>query len=135
MRGLSIRQFEVIRTLGAGTFGRVKLVRLAGQPEPFALKVIPKSLVIQLKQVEHIQLEKRILEELEHPFIYSLKAAFQDELMVYMLFEFCSGGELFNRLRKDGRFSNDIALFYSTEILLALTHMHEHSVVYRDLKP
>lgn len=50
--------------------------------------------------------------ELNHPFIYSLKAAFQDECFIYMIFEYCSGGELFNRLRKDGRFSNDVTMFY-----------------------
>lgn len=52
-----------------------------------------------------------------------------------MIFEFCSGGELFNRLRKDGRFSNDVAMFYICEILLAICYMHEKNIVYRDLKP
>ena len=50
--------------------------------------------------------------ELNHPFIYSLKTAFQDDCFIYMMFEYCSGGELFNRLRKDGRFSNDVTMFY-----------------------
>lgn len=52
-----------------------------------------------------------------------------------MLFEFISGGELFSRLRKDGRFSNDVALFYTTEILLTLCFIHSNNIVYRDLKP
>lgn len=52
-----------------------------------------------------------------------------------MLFEFIGGGELFSRLRKEGRFANDVCLFYACEILLALQYMHRNRVVYRDLKP
>lgn len=129
-----ISKYEVLTTLGAGTFGRVKQVLTPGK-EVLALKQISKSHIINLKQVEHIKLEKRILSELHHPFIYELKTAFQDDIFIYMLFEYCSGGELFNRLRKDGRFSNDITMFYTCEILLALCYMHDKNIVYRDLKP
>lgn len=52
-----------------------------------------------------------------------------------MLFEYVCGGELFSRLRKDGRFSNDVALFYGVEIILALQYLHQQETVYRDLKP
>jgi len=52
-----------------------------------------------------------------------------------MLFEFIQGGELFSRLRKDGRFSNDMALFYICEIYLALNYLHQKNIIYRDLKP
>jgi len=54
---------------------------------------------------------------------------------VYMLFEYIQGGELFSRLRKEGRFSNDVTLFYVTQILLALQYLHSLDIVYRDLKP
>jgi protein kinase X len=67
----------VTETLGAGTFGRVKQI-VGPSKEVLALKQISKSHIINLKQVEHIKLEKRILTELNHPFIYSLKTAFQD---------------------------------------------------------
>jgi serine/threonine protein kinase len=52
-----------------------------------------------------------------------------------MLFEYVSGGELFSRLRREGRFANDVALFYACEILLALQFLHKRNIVYRDLKP
>lgn len=52
-----------------------------------------------------------------------------------MLFEFISGGELFSRLRKEGRFSNDVCLFYAVEILTSLQYLHKVQIVYRDLKP
>ncbi len=101
-----------METLGAGTFGRVKMI-LSPSKEILALKQISKSHIINLKQVEHIKLEKNILLEMDHPFIYSLKTAFQDEIFIHMIFEYCPGGELFNRLRKDGRFSNDVTMFYA----------------------
>lgn len=52
-----------------------------------------------------------------------------------MLFEFISGGELFSRLRKEGRFSNDVCLFYGCEIFLTIQYLHKQRIVYRDLKP
>jgi len=80
-----ITKYEVTETLGAGTFGRVKQV-IGSNKEVLALKQISKSHIINLKQVEHIKLEKKILSELNHPFIYSLKAAFQDDTFIYMIF-------------------------------------------------
>ena len=52
-----------------------------------------------------------------------------------MLFDYISGGELFSRLRKEGRFANDVALFYTAEITLSMQYLHKHEIVYRDLKP
>jgi len=86
----------------------------------YALKMLKKTEILRLNQVEHIKSERSILEEISHPFLVSLKASFQDTRYIYMLFEYISGGELFSRLRKDGRFANDVGLFYTTEILLAI---------------
>ena len=52
-----------------------------------------------------------------------------------MLLEYVCGGELFSRLRKEGRFSNDVALFYITEIITAFEYLHSMDIAYRDLKP
>lgn len=54
-----------------------------------------------------------------------MKSAFQDTLYIYMLFEYIQGGELFSRLRKEGRFANDVCLFYATEILLSIIYLHK----------
>lgn len=134
---LSISDFEIRSTLGTGTFGRVRQVRYKKSTSPlvFALKMLQKTEIVKLNQVEHIKSEKRILGEIDHPFIVKFFTCFQDGKNVYMLFEFLSGGELFSRLRKEGRFSNDVALFYTSEILLALRHLHKKEIVYRDLKP
>jgi serine/threonine protein kinase len=129
--------FSIGDTLGTGTFGRVRLVscKVDSVEQFFALKMLKKSEIIKLKQVEHIKAEKAILSQICHPFIVNLFAAFQDEKNLYMLQEYIIGGELFSQLRKVGRFSNDTARFYASEIVLALEYLHERNIVYRDLKP
>ena len=134
---LSIRDFEIGPTLGTGTFGRVRQVRFKHSlsPHVFALKMLRKTEILKLNQVEHIKSEKRILAMTDHPFIVKLICSFQNSRYIYMLFEYLPGGELFSRLRKDGRFSEDVALFYASEILLALRYLHRNKIIYRDLKP
>ena len=132
--------FTIGDTLGTGTFGRVRLVSyhhppLSAKPLHFALKMLKKSEILRLKQVEHIKAEKAILSRICHPFIVNLFTAFQDERYLYMLMEYVIGGELFSQLRKVGRFSNDTARFYAAEIVLALQYLHLKDIVYRDLKP
>ena len=136
---LSRALFHVGDTLGTGTFGRVRLVSylqpsLSPKPLHFALKMLKKSEIIRLKQVEHIKAEKSILSRICHPFIVNLFAHYQDERYLYMLMEYVIGGELFSQLRKVGRFSNDTARFYAAEIVLALQYLHSKDIVYRDLK-
>jgi len=129
--------FSIGDTLGTGTFGRVRLVTYPVEKEKryFALKMLKKSEIIRLKQVEHIKAEKNILSTLAHPFIVNLYTTFQDEANLYMVMEYVIGGELFSQLRKVGRFSNDTSRFYAAEIVLALEYLHERNIVYRDLKP
>jgi hypothetical protein len=105
------------------------------KPLYFALKMLKKSEIIRLKQVEHIKAEKSILSRISHPFIVNLYTAFQDERNLYMTMEYVIGGELFSQLRKVGRFSNETARYYAAEIILALAYLHSLDIVYRDLKP
>ena len=101
----------------------------------YALKILKKSEVIYLKQVDHVKTEKKILEELNHPFIVNLFGAFQDDKNLYLLLEYVIGGEFFSHLRKAGRFPNDTAKFYAAQITLVFEHLHSMMILYRDLKP
>ena len=101
----------------------------------FALKMLKKSEIIRLKQVEHIKAEKSILSRITHPFIVHLYAHFQDDRYLYMLMNFVQGGELFSQLRRAGRFSDMTAKFYACEIVSALEYLHSIQICYRDLKP
>ncbi|TBU65995.1 cAMP dependent protein kinase [Dichomitus squalens] len=138
---LKLTDFEVKGTLGTGTFARVLLVRLrasSGQSSTsncFALKVLRKTEVVRLRQVEHVNGERYILSRVRHPFIVDLYATFQDSLNVYMLMSYVPGGELFTHLRRAKRFTADVTRFYLATIVLALKYLHSFNIIYRDLKP
>jgi len=76
---LDLSQLKLLATLGTGSFGRVRLVQVIKDSKYYALKILKKSEVIYLKQVEHVKTEKKILEEIDHPYIVNLTGAFQDD--------------------------------------------------------
>merc|ERR1712232_1235222 len=86
-------------------------------------------------QVEHTKSERKVLEVASHPFIVTLHYAFQTPKKLYMVLEYCPGGELFFHLSRAGRFSEARCKFYSSEILLAVEYLHRLNIIYRDLKP
>lgn len=143
-RKLQLDDFAKVRTLGTGTFARVCLVRLASpkneaeRSRVFALKILRKTEVIKLKQIDHVRHERAILGEVSgHPFITNLLASFSDRESLYLLLDYVPGGELFSYLRKFRRFDEKMARFYAAEIVLVLEYLHEQQggVAYRDLKP
>jgi len=129
-----MNNFEQLNLLGAGTFGRVHRVRNKFTKKEYAMKVLRKSVIMQLKQVEHLKNELDILMSINHPFIIRLHKTYVDTRNIYLLMEL-SGGEFFNLLRTMGRLDREATRFYSAEMVLVLEHLHERSIVYRDLKP
>jgi len=132
---LGLTDFVILQTLGTGSFGRVHLVKLRATGKFYAMKVLKKSEVVRLKQVEHTVNEKSILEQIDHPFLVHMQATFQDAHNLYMVLEYVVGGELFSYLRKSQRFPNHISKFYAAEVILAFEYLHSKDVIYRDLKP
>jgi serine/threonine protein kinase len=127
--------FILVKTVGKGSFGKVVMVRKKDDSKIYAMKILKKEMVLKRKQYEHTLAERRILENIDHPFIVSLRFAFQTEHKLYMVFDFFNGGELYHYLSEGGRFTEDRARFYAAEIASALDYLHRHGVVYRDLKP
>ncbi|RDW59758.1 putative cAMP-dependent protein kinase [Coleophoma cylindrospora] len=131
----SLTDFDIQRTLGTGSFGRVHLVQSKHNQRFYAVKVLKKSQVVKMKQVEHTNDERRMLQEVKHPFLITLWGTFQDCKNLYMVMDFVEGGELFSLLRKSQRFPNPVAKFYAAEVTLALEYLHSKEIIYRDLKP
>ena len=96
----SLGDFEMLRTLGTGSFGRVHLVQSKHNQRFYAVKVLKKAQVVKMKQVEHTNDERRMLQEVKHPFLITLWGTFQDSRNLYMVMDFVEGGELFSLLRK-----------------------------------
>ncbi|RGB43523.1 kinase-like domain-containing protein [Rhizophagus diaphanus] len=130
-----LSDFNICRTLGTGSFGRVHLVQSKYNNRFYAMKVLKKSEVVRLKQVEHTNNEKHILEQVQHPFLVNLWGTFQDSANLYMVMDYVVGGELFSILRKNQRFPDHVAKFYAAEVVLAFEYLHERDIIYRDLKP
>lgn len=130
-----LRDFQVLRSLGTGSFGRVHLARSVHNGRFYAMKVLKKERVVKMKQVEHTNDERRMLAVVEHPFIIRMWGTFQDSNAVFMIMDYIEGGELFTLLRKSQRFPNPVSKFYAAEVCLALEYLHSHNIIYRDLKP
>lgn len=96
----SLADFEILRTLGTGSFGRVHLVQSRHNQRFYAVKVLKKAQVVRMKQVEHTNDERRMLAEVKNPFLITLWGTFQDSRNLYMVMDFVEGGELFSLLRK-----------------------------------
>ncbi len=100
----------------------------------YAMKVISKNFIIQREKVEQILTERRILEKVNHPFIVRLHFAFQTKYYLFLILDFCPGGELFYHLHNSYRFPESLARFYLCEIILAIEYLHSCDILYRDLK-
>jgi len=94
-----------------------------------------KQDVIKRNQREHTASERHVLETVSHPFIVNLHWAFQTPTKLYMVLEYCAGGELFFHLSRAGRFSEGRCKFYAAELVLAIGYLHSLNIIYRDLKP
>ena len=128
--------FDFLKLIGRGTFGRVFQVRKKDTRRIYAMKVLSKKEIVAKKEVAHTIGERKILQRsLECPFLVGLKFSFQTEKELFFVTDYKCGGELFWHLQKEGRFNEDRARFYIAELILALEHLHKYDIVYRDLKP
>lgn len=130
-----LQDFEAIQILGKGSFGEVFLVKLKQTGELFAMKVLKKEMVMSQNLVKYVMAERNVLSYIRHPFIIGLKYAFQDCNKLFLVLEYCSGGNLAACILRYKKFSEEISRIYLCEILLAIEELHRRDIIYRDLKP
>ena len=133
--GINLTNFTILKVIGRGSFGKVYMVKMKSDGAIYAMKTLKKDFVIKTKQVANTKVERDIMQMVNHPFIVKLYFAFQNTEKLYFVCDFLNGGELFYHLCNQIRFSEDRARFYAAEIVLALEHLHENGIIYRDLKP
>eukprot|EP01017_Pseudomicrothorax_dubius_P002978 TRINITY_DN1030_c0_g1_i2.p1 TRINITY_DN1030_c0_g1~~TRINITY_DN1030_c0_g1_i2.p1 ORF type:complete len:430 (+),score=93.11 TRINITY_DN1030_c0_g1_i2:63-1352(+) len=133
---VTIDDFDLLKTIGRGSFGKVYLAKHKATGQLLALKKLKKKEIEERVQADNVLTEKKILQIASNPFIVKLTYAFQNDSSIYLGMEYMPGGELFYHLRNMKRFNESTALFYAAEVLLALEYLHDSlNVIYRDLKP
>ncbi|XP_054711276.1 ribosomal protein S6 kinase alpha-5-like [Uloborus diversus] len=136
---VDISDFDLLKVLGTGAYGKVFLVRkLRGNDRGklYAMKVLKKASIVQKqKTLEHAKTERQVLEAIrQSPFLVTLHYAFQTDAKLHLILDYVSGGELFTHLYQKDHFTEDQVRIYVGEIILALEHLHRLGIIYRDIK-
>lgn len=134
-QSLKIDDFDLLKVVGKGSFGKVMQVKKKDTGRIYALKTLRKAHIISRSEVSHTLAERSVLAQINNPFIVPLKFSFQSAEKLYLVLNFVNGGELFHHLQKEQRFNINRARFYAAELLCALECLHGFNVIYRDLKP
>ena len=134
-RKLTPDDFDILKLVGQGAFGKVFQVRKKDSGGIYAMKVMKKDRIIAKDQAEYTKAERDILTAVTHPFVVSLRYSFQTTSKLYLILDFINGGHLFFQLYQMGTFGSELTKFYISEIVLAIGHLHGLSIMHRDLKP
>eukprot|EP00959_Pyramimonas_sp_CCMP1952_P360276 7544302-Pyramimonas_sp.AAC.1 len=120
-----MNDFEIVKTLGNGYMGSVRMVKLADGKDTssYALKIIDKRRAVREHQVARVMQETQLLGLVSHPFVVRLMGTFQDDALLFMLMECVDGGDMFCAIGSD-KFDDRCAQFFAAEITLALGHIH-----------
>ncbi|TMW64902.1 hypothetical protein Poli38472_009069 [Pythium oligandrum] len=132
---VSIRDFQIIKPISKGAFGKVYLARKRTTGDQYAIKVLAKEHVLRKKQIQHIETERDILVTVESPFVVKLFWTFQTKRNLFLVMEYLPGGDFMSLLECIVQLEEQVARVYIAEVALALKHLHEKGCVHRDLKP
>ncbi|PKA46759.1 CBL-interacting protein kinase 24 [Apostasia shenzhenica] len=128
-------KYEVGRTIGEGTFAKVKFARNTETGEPVAMKVLAKSTILKHKMVNQIKREISIMKMLRHPHIVSLHEVLASTTKIFIILEFVTGGELFDKIVDQGKLPENETRRYFQQLIDAVDYCHTEGVYHRDLKP
>uniref|UniRef100_A0A0D3AYC5 non-specific serine/threonine protein kinase n=1 Tax=Brassica oleracea var. oleracea TaxID=109376 RepID=A0A0D3AYC5_BRAOL len=131
----SIEDFEIIKPISRGAFGRVFLARKRATGDLFAIKVLKKADMIRKNAVESILAERNILISVRNPFVVRFFYSFTCRENLYLVMEYLNGGDLFSLLRNLGCLDEDMARIYIAEVVLPLEYLPSVNIIHRDLKP
>ena len=127
--------FEIIKTIGRGSLGKILLVKYKNTGDLFAIKSMRKDQLLSESLIDNILDEKSILSEGQCDFLLDLSFFFQSPQRIYFVTPFMKGGDLYHKLKQDGHLPEDLVKFYAAQVAIALDHLHEYGIAYRDLKP
>ncbi|GAB4839464.1 CBL-interacting serine/threonine-protein kinase 8 [Ancistrocladus abbreviatus] len=130
-----VGKYEVGRTIGEGTFAKVKFAQNTETGESVAVKVLDRSAIIKHKMVEQIKREISIMKLVRHPYVVRLHEVLASRTKIYIILEFITGGELFDKIVHNGRLSEGDSQRYFQQLIDGVDYCHSKGVYHRDLKP
>lgn len=132
----NLTDFTVIKDLGKGSFGKVKLVRHNRSNQYYAMKCLDKETIRGKKQIQHIMNERNILKLFKKTdFCCNLYESLQDEFNLYMILDYLPGGVLYKLIKEKMYINEEDSRFYLAEIIMGVETLHNMGIIYRDLKP
>lgn len=133
---ISMKDFTVYNVIGKGGFGTVVNAVKKSDGQIYALKILEKGKMTKY-DVESSFTEMRVAQNIHHPFIAGLRIAFQSRTKLFLGMTYYAGGDLFHHMSKGSscRIPSDRAHFYTAELVLGIHHLHQHDILYRDIKP
>ena len=133
----SIDNFEIGMPLGRGKFGHVYLVREKVSKYVMTIKVLYKSQLLKCRMTEQLRREVEIHSHLRHKNVVQFYGFFYDDDKIYLMLEYCPGGELYKNLKAQpqGRYSEQVAAGYIYQVIQALKYIHSKDIIHRDIKP
>ncbi|KAI9340978.1 kinase-like domain-containing protein [Pilaira anomala] len=132
---VELSHFTLLRSVGKGAFGKVRVVQHKGTKQLYALKYINKAKCIQMRAVENIISERKMLEQISCNLIVNMRYAFQDDDNLFMILDLMLGGDLRFHLDRVGILPEDHVRFYAAEIAVSLDYLHRLNIIHRDVKP
>ena len=131
----TIHDYESLTIIGRGAFGEVHVCREIKTNKIYAIKKMEKDKLAQKNQLIHIRNEQLFMSKVKSPWIVDLKASFQEDDFIYLVMEFCPGGDFMNLLIKKDILTEEEARFYIAELILAVDSIHKLDCIHRDIKP
>jgi carbon catabolite-derepressing protein kinase len=129
-----IGAYKIVKTLGEGSFGKVKLAIHNGTGQKVALKIIARKKLISRDMAGRVEREIEYLQLLRHPHIIKLYTVIKTQAEIIMVLEY-AGGELFDYIVQNGRMKEAEARRFFQQMICAVEYCHRHKIVHRDLKP
>jgi serine/threonine kinase 32 len=128
---VELQHFYLLRVIGKGAFGKVRIVQHKSDLLEYALKYISKSKCIELNATSNILTERRILECINYPLVVNLRYAFHDDENLFMVLDLMLGGDLRFHLDRLGRFNELQVRFYVADLMLSIHHIHRLLIIHR----
>lgn len=130
-----VGKYELGRTLGEGTFAKVKFARNVDTGENVAIKILDKEKILKHKMIGQIKREISTMKLIRHPNVIRMYEVMASKTKIYIVLEFVTGGELFDKIASKGRLKEDEARKYFQQLINAVDYCHSRGVCHRDLKP